>query len=92
MYPAFPTLDHGKRSLFRSRRGSNRPTLTDRDSAHLPEAPQNRTLPRVVSVGFNKCATRVLGQMFARAGHEVVSHALRDSQIIKGFSAEGADT
>ncbi|MEO1004035.1 MAG: sulfotransferase [Cyanobacteria bacterium J06638_7] len=29
-------------------------------------------LPRVVAVGFNKCGTRSLAQLFARAGHPVV--------------------
>jgi hypothetical protein len=34
-------------------------------------------LPRVVAVGFNKCGTRSLAQLFARAGHPVVHHKLR---------------
>lgn len=29
-------------------------------------------LPRVVAVGFNKCGTRSLAELFARAGHPVV--------------------
>jgi len=35
-------------------------------------------LPRVVSVGFNKCATRSLAEMFRRAGHKVIHHKVRD--------------
>jgi hypothetical protein len=34
-------------------------------------------LPRVVAVGFNKCGTRSLARLFARAGHPVVHHKLR---------------
>lgn len=33
-------------------------------------------LPRVVAVGFNKCGTRSLAQLFARAGHPVVHQKL----------------
>jgi hypothetical protein len=34
-------------------------------------------LPRVVAVGFNKCGTRSLAQLFARAGHPVVHHKVK---------------
>ncbi len=33
-------------------------------------------LPRVVAIGFNKCATRSLAQLFAAAGHSVVHQKL----------------
>jgi len=35
-------------------------------------------LPRVVAVGFNKCGTRSLAQMFRAAGHRVIHHKIRD--------------
>ncbi|KCV83611.1 hypothetical protein ATO10_02585 [Actibacterium atlanticum] len=38
---------------------------------------ETRTLPRVVAVGFNKCGTRGLGQLFAAAGHPMVHNKLR---------------
>lgn len=44
----------------------------------MTQAPQTPPLPRVVAVGFNKCATRSLAQLFARAGHRTVHHKLRD--------------
>jgi hypothetical protein len=33
-------------------------------------------LPRVVAIGFNKCATRSLARLFARSGHPAVHHKL----------------
>lgn len=33
--------------------------------------------PRVVAIGFNKCATRSLTELFRRAGHSVVHHKVR---------------
>jgi hypothetical protein len=33
-------------------------------------------LPRVVAIGFNKCATRSLAQLFARSGHAAVHQKL----------------
>lgn len=35
------------------------------------------TLPRVVQIGFHKCGTRSLEQLFRRAGHRVVKFKLR---------------
>jgi hypothetical protein len=35
------------------------------------------TLPRVVQIGFNKCGTRSLEQLFQGAGHRVVKYKLR---------------
>jgi hypothetical protein len=40
-------------------------------------ADRDPALPRVVAVGFNKCGTRSLARLFARAGHPVVHHKLR---------------
>jgi hypothetical protein len=37
-----------------------------------------RVLPRVVAIGFNKCGTRSLAELFRRAGHPVVHHKVRD--------------
>jgi len=34
-------------------------------------------LPRVVQIGFNKCGTRSLQQLFEGAGHPVVQHKIR---------------
>jgi hypothetical protein len=42
-----------------------------RDSA------RSSTLPRVVQIGFNKCGTRSLEQLFQGAGHRVVKYKLR---------------
>ncbi|MEM7752599.1 MAG: sulfotransferase [Pseudomonadota bacterium] len=36
-----------------------------------------KPLPRVVAVGFNKCATRSLTELFRSAGHPVVHHKVR---------------
>ena len=36
----------------------------------------NLYLPRVVAIGFNKCATRSLGQLFAASGHPAVHQKL----------------
>ncbi|MCH9714386.1 MAG: hypothetical protein K0U63_07555, partial [Cyanobacteria bacterium] len=33
-------------------------------------------LPKVVAVGFNKCATRSLARLFARSGHRAVHQKL----------------
>lgn len=41
------------------------------------DSARSSTLPRVVQIGFNKCGTRSLGQMFKCAGHPVVQHKLR---------------
>lgn len=44
----------------------------------MPPSSEKAALPRVVSVGFNKCATRSLAEMFRRAGHRVIHHKVRD--------------
>lgn len=44
----------------------------------MHRSPAEPPLPRVVSVGFNKCATRSLAEMFRRAGHRVIHHKVRD--------------
>jgi hypothetical protein len=41
----------------------------------LPKVPP-QMLPKVVAIGFNKCATRSLAQLFAGAGHPVVHQKL----------------
>ena len=35
-------------------------------------------LPRVVAIGFNKCGTRSLAELFRGAGHPVIHHKVRD--------------
>lgn len=40
----------------------------------LPVTP----LPRIVSIGFNKCGTRALAELFRGAGHRVIHHKVRD--------------
>lgn len=35
---------------------------------------QNKSLPKVVQVGFNKCATRSLAQLFEHSGHRAVHY------------------
>lgn len=57
-------------------------------------------LPRVVAVGFNKCATRSLTALFQSAGHQVVHHKVRKpwtrsrsiGRIIRDNLAEGRRT
>jgi hypothetical protein len=39
--------------------------------------PKTQTLPKVVLVGFNKCATRSFANLFAAAGHPSVHHKIR---------------
>jgi len=34
-------------------------------------------LPKVIVIGFNKCATRSIAQLFAAAGHRTVHHKIR---------------
>ena len=41
------------------------------------QSERDPALPRVVAVGFNKCGTRSLAQLFARAGHPVVHHKVK---------------
>jgi hypothetical protein len=50
------------------------PTLSSPGTAPTPE-PQS-ALPKVVAIGFNKCATRSLAQLFARSGHPVLHQKL----------------
>ena len=38
---------------------------------------KGQALPRVVQIGFNKCGTRSLQQLFEGAGHPVVQHKIR---------------
>ncbi len=40
------------------------------------DTPENR-LPRVVQVGFNKCATRSLTRLFAGSGHRAAHHKFK---------------
>ena len=44
-------------------------------AAARPRKPE-RSLPKVVAVGFNKCATRSLALLFARSGHRAVHQKL----------------
>lgn len=39
-------------------------------------------LPRVVAIGFNKCGTRSLAELFRAAGHKVVHHKLREGRAV----------
>ena len=48
----------------------------------MKDVSEHISLTRVVSVGFNKCATRSLAQMFAGAGHKVVHHKLRERRLV----------
>lgn len=41
-----------------------------------PKSALPKALPKVVAIGFNKCATRSLAQLFAAAGHSVVHQKL----------------
>lgn len=53
---------------------TDRPDQTDQRHA----APARTDLPRVVAIGFNKCGTRSLAQLFRAAGHRVIHHKIRD--------------
>lgn len=39
--------------------------------------PNSNRLPRVVAIGFNKCGTRSLTELFRSAGHRVIHHKVR---------------
>lgn len=70
--------DVAHKSRGRLLAGSGRVSSPPRGEPQLGMGSGAKSLPRVVSVGFNKCATRALAQMFAKAGHRVVHHKLRD--------------
>ncbi|MBD3805120.1 MAG: hypothetical protein IE919_18045 [Thioclava sp.] len=42
------------------------------------QALPRQALPRVVAIGFNKCGTRSLAELFRAAGHRVIHHKIRD--------------
>lgn len=57
----------------------------------------SRSLPKVVQVGFNKCATRSLAELFERSGHRAAHHKFKSilgknrniAEMIRGNIAAG---
>lgn len=54
----------------------------------MTDSPNNRDLPRVVLVGFNKCGTRSFTRLFESAGHKAIHRKIREPWRLRRNAAQ----